>query len=70
MAIALLINQQIHGDIITPKIMQKAAGMNPVVTIIAILVGFEIAGVAGAILAIPSAMLVGVFIHEWLLHKK
>ncbi|MBT3231138.1 AI-2E family transporter [Candidatus Uhrbacteria bacterium] len=69
-AIALLINQQIHGDIITPKIMQKAAGMNPVVTIIAILVGFEIAGVAGAILAIPSAMLVGVFIHEWLLHKK
>ena len=69
-AIALLINQQIHGDIITPKIMQKAAGMNPVITIIAILIGFEIAGVAGAILAIPSAMLIGLFIHEWFLHKK
>ncbi len=69
-AIALLINQQIHGDILTPKIMQKAAGMNPVITIIAILVGFEIAGIAGAILAIPSAMLIGVFMREWVSRKK
>lgn len=69
-AVALLINQQIHGDIFTPKIMQRAAGMNPVITIIAILIGFEIAGIAGAILAIPSAMLLGVFVHEWVKHKK
>jgi predicted PurR-regulated permease PerM len=33
--------------------MQKAAGVNPVVTILAITVGFELGGTMGAILAVP-----------------
>lgn len=57
--------QQLEGEVLTPKIMQKAIGLNPVVSIVAILIGYELASIPGAILAIPFAMVIGVFAKEW-----
>ncbi len=57
--------QQIEGDILTPKIMQKVIGLNPVISIIAVIAGFEFQGVLGAILAIPIAMIIGIIFREW-----
>ena len=57
--------QQFEGDVLTPKVMQKVAGLNPVVSIVAILVGWELAGIAGALFAIPIAMVLGIFLQEW-----
>ena len=45
--------QQIENSILVPKIMKKVAGVNPLVSILALAVGFNIAGIGGAILAIP-----------------
>lgn len=64
MALYFLI-QQLEGEVLTPKIMQKVVGLNPVVSILSILVGYEIAGVVGAMIAIPSAIVIGVFLNEW-----
>lgn len=64
-AILYFVIQQIEGDILTPKIMQKVAGLNPIVSILSILIGYQLAGVAGALLAVPFAMVVGVFLTEW-----
>ncbi|MDP2631856.1 MAG: AI-2E family transporter [Candidatus Uhrbacteria bacterium] len=57
--------QQFEGDILTPKIMQKVGGLNPIVSVVALLVGLKVAGIIGAVLAIPFAMVIGVFINEW-----
>lgn len=48
-----IIVQQLENNLIVPKVMQRAVGFNPLVTIIALMVGGQLLGVVGAILAIP-----------------
>ena len=45
--------------------MEKSAGINPVVTLLALLVGFRMAGVSGAILAVPVIIVLRVIIKEY-----
>ena len=45
--------QQLENNLIVPKIMNKTVGLNPLVTILLLLVGAKLAGVPGAVLAIP-----------------
>ena len=44
--------------------MQKVVGLNPIISIAVLLVGFKIGGVPGAILSIPVATAVSVFIKD------
>lgn len=46
--------QFIENNFLVPKIMQKAVGINPVVSILGLMVGFKLGGPMGAILAIPT----------------
>lgn len=46
--------QLAENNILVPKIMEKAVGLNPVVIIIAILIGSNLLGVMGALLSIPA----------------
>ena len=50
--------QQIENYIIVPKVMEKSAGVNPVVTIFALAIGFRLAGVIGAIVSIPVFLVI------------
>jgi predicted PurR-regulated permease PerM len=59
----VLVNQ-LENHIIVPKLMQKMTGINPVVSIIALLIGAEIAGIIGVILAIPIAICVSVILED------
>lgn len=45
--------QQVENNFIVPYIMRRVVGLNPVVTMFLLLVGFRLGGVAGAVLAIP-----------------
>jgi len=62
--ILFLIIQQIENQILVPKVMQKAVGLNPIVSIVAMLIGAKTAGIVGVILAIPVATAVTVIIKE------
>jgi len=57
--------QQIENNLLVPKIMQKAIGLNPVVSIVAMLVGVKFGGLVGALLAIPFATVISVAIEEF-----
>ena len=59
-AISYFIIQIIENNILVPKIMERSVGLNPVVVILAILVGGTLMGVVGALLAIPflSALII------------
>lgn len=48
--------QQVENSVIVPKVMQKAVGVNPLVTILALAIGFQLAGAIGAILSVPSVI--------------
>jgi len=47
--------QWVENNILVPKIMQKTVGLNPIVSISVLMIGFQLGGVMGAVLAIPVA---------------
>lgn len=61
--------QQLENHIITPQIMKKAVGLNPIVVILALLVGAKLGGAFGAIVAIPVATAGSIFISD-IMNKK
>lgn len=64
-ALWYLVVQQLENYILVPKVMQKAVGLSPVVTIIALIIGARLLGILGAVIAVPVAAGISVFYHEW-----
>lgn len=62
--------QQIENNLIVPKVMGKTTGLNPLVVILALLMGARLAGVIGALLAVPVALAVSVYIETVIASKK
>jgi len=54
--VLFVVVQQLENNILVPKIMQKVSGFSPLVILVALLVGSEFFGIAGAILAVPATM--------------
>ena len=65
-AILFVIYQQVQDRVIQPLLYRSAVQIHPAVAILAILVGAELAGVLGALLAIPTAGTIGVLLDEGL----
>lgn len=57
--------QQLENNLLVPKVMQKATGINPVVSIIALLIGVKLAGFIGVLLAIPLTTAASVFVKDF-----
>jgi predicted PurR-regulated permease PerM len=64
--VAFLVYQQVQDRVIQPLLYKNAVRVHPAVAIFAILVGGELAGILGALLAIPTAATIGVLIDEGL----
>lgn len=56
--------QQLENNLIVPMIMKGAVDVRPLTTLLLILVGFELFGVAGALLVVPFYITVRTFIQE------
>ena len=62
--VAYLGINMIENYFLIPKIMNKAVGLNPVLVILALLIGAKIAGVIGILLAVPLAGAMGLFLKD------
>ncbi len=62
--------QQLENHIIVPQVMQRALGINPLISIIALLVGAKIAGLMGVLLAIPVATSVLVIADDYFARRQ
>lgn len=69
-AILYLVIQQLENQFIAPKVVQKSVGLNPIVTIVAMLIGARIAGLVGVILAVPAATILWVFVSDFMEGKR
>ncbi|MBT4850055.1 AI-2E family transporter [Candidatus Parcubacteria bacterium] len=63
-AILYFVVQQIENNLIVPKVMGKTTGLNPLVVILAILMGARIGGIVGALLAVPVAIAIAVYFES------
>jgi predicted PurR-regulated permease PerM len=57
--------QELENKLLVPKIMQYTVGLNPVTTIIIILIGAKLMGILGILLAVPVASVIYVILEEW-----
>lgn len=59
-----IVVQQVENYILVPKIMGRTVGANPVIILLAVLVGFKLAGILGMLLAVPIVAAASVFISD------
>lgn len=56
--------QFLEGFVLTPKIVGKSLGLHPVSVIIALLIGADLLGFLGLLIAVPAAAVIKVFVQE------
>ncbi len=62
--IYFLVLHQLEANVLVPKIMERRVGVSPVAVLVALLIGGELYGLIGAILAIPTAAILSVIVEE------
>ena len=62
--IFFILQQQLENHILVPKIMARQVGVSAVTVIVALLIGGSLAGILGAILAVPTAAILQVVAGE------
>lgn len=62
--IFIIILQQIEGNIIYPKVVGKAVGLPGIIVISAVLVGGNVGGILGALIAVPVSATIFVLLKE------
>jgi predicted PurR-regulated permease PerM len=60
--VAYILIQQIEGHVLIPYVMMRTVKINPLTVVIAVLLGTELLGIIGGILALPVAAVVEVVI--------
>ena len=63
--ILFLVIQQAESNLLVPFVMKKTVGISPVVVVIALLAGSQIAGLIGIILAVPTAVVLQEVLRDW-----
>ncbi|HMS22547.1 MAG TPA: AI-2E family transporter [Candidatus Levybacteria bacterium] len=62
--IIYIVIQMIENNVLVPKVMQKAVGLNPIVIILAITIGAKLLGLMGALLCIPFISMIIIIIKN------
>lgn len=63
-----LVWSQLENNVVVPRVMGHAVKLNPLVVLVAVLVGYQLLGLAGALFAIPLAAALAVVVDE--LHEE
>lgn len=67
-ALAFLV-QQVENYVFVPRVMQKSAGVSPIITLLALAIGLRLIGLVGAVIAVPVVLAIQVLTKEYLLSK-
>lgn len=68
--IFFVVQQQFENHILVPKIMSRQVGVSAVTVILALLIGGNLLGIPGAILAVPTAAIIQVLVSEWMTSRE
>ena len=60
-----IVYQQVENNVIQPRIQSRAVQLDPLIVLVAVLFGSTLAGVLGALLAIPVAASIQITVHEF-----
>jgi predicted PurR-regulated permease PerM len=66
--VATVIIQQLENSLLVPRVMRKAVGVNPFVTLLALFAFSSLFGIAGALMAIPLAVIIQLVLNRFVFH--
>lgn len=67
--ILYIIIQQIENILLSPYIMHKALGLDPLIVIVVVLVGAKILGPIGIVLAVPITTIISILVKDYLRYR-
>ena len=62
--------QQLENHVLQPVVYGRTVQLSPLAVLIAVLIGAELAGIVGALAAIPVAGTIQVVLRDWLKHRR
>jgi predicted PurR-regulated permease PerM len=65
-----ILYQQLENHVLQPVVYGRTVQLSPLAVLIAVLIGAELAGVIGALAAIPVAGTIQVVFLDWLRHRR
>jgi predicted PurR-regulated permease PerM len=68
--IFFIVYQQLENHVLQPVVYGRTVQLSPLAVLIAVLIGAELAGVIGALAAIPVAGAIQVILLDWLRHRR
>jgi len=68
--VLLIVYQQVENFLIAPRVMNRAVDLSPATVIIALMVGGSLAGLIGALLALPLAALIKIVVEDFVVHER
>ena len=66
--VATVIIQQLENTLLVPRVMRRAVGVNPFVSLLAIFAFSSLFGIAGALMAIPIAATIQLLLDRFVFH--
>ena len=69
-AIFYAVYEQLENSFLVPHIMRQRVGLPGLAILVALLLGFALAGIMGALVAVPTAVLVAELADEYLVRKE
>jgi predicted PurR-regulated permease PerM len=67
--VATLVIQQLENTLLVPRIMKKAVGVNPFVTLLSLFAFSSLFGLAGALMAIPIAAMIQLALNHFVFQQ-
>lgn len=65
---ATIVIQQLENNLLVPRVMRKAVGVNPFVSLLSIFAFSSLFGIAGALIAIPVAVIIQLLLDRFVFH--
>ncbi len=67
--VAMAVGWFIVNNLVLPRVMASAVGLHPVVVLVSVLIGLKVAGIAGAVFALPFVAVVAAFFHHYMMRN-
>lgn len=68
--VATVVIQQLENSLLVPRVMSKAVGVNPFVTLLSLFAFSSLFGIAGALMAIPIAAMIQLLLDRFVFHPE
>ncbi|HEX2905483.1 MAG TPA: AI-2E family transporter [Phototrophicaceae bacterium] len=62
--------QQIETHILTPRVMSRSVGIDPILVIVTVFIGFTLGGVMGAIIAVPIVGMIYIILRRHVIEPR